>query len=272
MDVHLKAGLLGENIQQSLSPALHALLGRSVGLRVRYELFDVNSEDLPSTLAGLKSSDLHGWNVTAPFKEAAFRAVDELGHRALALGAVNTVKRASDGRLVGFNTDYDGFHSLASDVLSHSAALLGAGGAAAPAVDILSRTSPNVFIYNRTADRAHALTRRLNADAIVCSRQEIERRLSQSRLVVNAAGVGGEDILSDDALSSMGSDSVIIDLRYGPCVASLRDRALSHGHEFRDGLPMLVAQGIAAFTRWTGRTPNGAGVLQELRSALDLKL
>lgn len=42
-----------------------------------------------------------GANVTVPFKEEAFERADELTERASLAGAVNTLKRLEDGRLLG---------------------------------------------------------------------------------------------------------------------------------------------------------------------------
>ena len=50
--------------------------------------------------------------MTVPFKEEAFARADELTERAALAGAVNTLKRLEDGRLLGDNTDGIGFISF----------------------------------------------------------------------------------------------------------------------------------------------------------------
>ncbi|MCP6330105.1 shikimate dehydrogenase, partial [Klebsiella pneumoniae] len=75
-----------------------------------------------------------GGNVTVPFKEQAFELADQLSARAERAGAVNTLKKLDDGRLLGDNTDGAG---LVRDLTRNAGLalagkrilLLGAGGA-----------------------------------------------------------------------------------------------------------------------------------------------
>lgn len=61
--------------------------------------------DFINTLNAFFSAGGKGANVTVPFKEEAFARADELTERAALAGAVNTLKRLEDGRLLGDNTD-----------------------------------------------------------------------------------------------------------------------------------------------------------------------
>ena len=100
----MNCGLLGRKLGHSYSPRIHAQLGD-----YSYRLFEKEPEELE---AFLKQGDFTGLNVTIPYKKDVIPFLDELSDRAKLLGAVNTLVRKPDGRLVGHNTDYFGFETM----------------------------------------------------------------------------------------------------------------------------------------------------------------
>ncbi|KAI4984410.1 hypothetical protein ZWY2020_010544 [Hordeum vulgare] len=86
---------------------------RSVGLHAVYVPFLV--DDLAKFLSTYSSPDFAGFSCTIPHKEAAVRCCDEVDPIARDIGAVNTIIRKPDGKLVGYNTDYVGAISAIED-------------------------------------------------------------------------------------------------------------------------------------------------------------
>src|SRR5581483_5033154 len=120
---------------------------------------------LPSWVASLRAPDVLGANVTVPHKEAVLPYLDDLAPNARAIGAVNTIV-CCDGRLLGANTDGQGFTRALAEVSfvprSGDAVLLGAGGAArAVGVALLAGGVRHLTIVNRGLPRAQALARML---------------------------------------------------------------------------------------------------------------
>ena len=104
-------GLIGRDIQASLSPMLHESEGDAQGLRLIYRLFDLAAdgmgvEDLPRLLDALQLVGFAGVNVTHPYKQAITAHLDELSPQAQQIGSVNTVV-FSAGRRIGYNTEID---------------------------------------------------------------------------------------------------------------------------------------------------------------------
>src|SRR5258706_12924519 len=133
-------GLIGTGIQPSRMPALHEREGAALGLAyisrlVDLEFLRLGVEPLPDLLVAPRRFAFTGLNVTHPCKQAIIPLLDELSPPARALGAVNTVVFAADGRLVGHNTDWSGFAESfrreLADVPRQRVVLLGAGGAGA---------------------------------------------------------------------------------------------------------------------------------------------
>ena len=132
-------GLIGAGIQKSLSPTLHEEEARHHGIRLHYQLIDLDRtaasvEDLPTLLSAVRIMGYAGCNVTYPCKQAVIPFLDSLSEEAQAMGAVNTVV-VRDGKLVGHNTDGSGwawgFQRALPGADLRRVVLLGAGGAGA---------------------------------------------------------------------------------------------------------------------------------------------
>ncbi len=109
----LKAGLIGADIQASLTPAMHMQEGAAQGLDYAYELIDLtrlnaSPADLSRLIEDAEARGLAGLNITHPCKQLVIPLLDDLSPEARALGAVNTVV-LKGGRRFGHNTDWVGF-------------------------------------------------------------------------------------------------------------------------------------------------------------------
>lgn len=261
----LRAALVGKDIQQSRSPALHRAAAASVGMEALYELVDVASDSLPDTWEQLVSAGLNGWNVTSPHKRAAWSWVPRSTSLAMRLEAVNTVVIDADGSIMGHNTDVAGFQSLLGDWHGQRAIVLGAGGAAAAVVEVLASHSAELEIFNRSQARAGQLRDRLAPEARIYSVDQLVERLAGADLLVNAIGPGIAEILPGLDLTTLASEALILELSYGELARPLIDAAELAGREGRDGLEMLIGQGLAAFELWTGHQANPHSVRSAIR-------
>ncbi|MBA3350194.1 MAG: shikimate dehydrogenase, partial [Actinobacteria bacterium] len=130
---HDFAGVLGWPLEHTLSPVIHNAAFRQLGLHWIYLAWPVPKPDLAAAVGGLRALGAMGANVTMPHKESIMTLLDEVSGDARTVGAVNTVQRLGD-RLIGHNTDVDGFRELLIDagvrVSGMRALILGAGGSA----------------------------------------------------------------------------------------------------------------------------------------------
>jgi shikimate dehydrogenase len=133
-----------------------------------------------------------------------------------------------------------------------AALVLGAGGSARAVAWALARAGAReVMVWNRTPERARALAADLGVEAVAAPRR--------ADVVVNCTSVGlqkGDDpfktlpVAADD----WGAGTLVVDMVYRDGGSLLLSAARERGAEVADGLDVLVAQGAAAFERWTGRT------------------
>ncbi len=229
----MRCGVLGRRLGHSFSPRLHALLAD-----YDYALFEREPEELERFL---RDEPFDGLNVTIPYKMAVMPFC-ELTDRAKRIGAVNTITR-KDGRLIGDNTDYDGFSWLLNRNggirAGEKALVLGSGGASKTAQAVLHERGAEVVVISRSgADNYENLGR--HADAV---------------LLVNTTPVGmfPNNGASPVDLRRLPGLRTVLDVVYNPLETALLHQARALGLRAENGLSMLVEQARAAAERFTGR-------------------
>jgi shikimate dehydrogenase len=261
-------GIIGYPIAHSLSPVMHNAAFAALGLDWTYVPFAVAPERLSEAVAGLKALGVVGYNVTIPHKVAIMPFLDRIDPQAELIGAVNVVA-LKDGVLTGYNTDGIGLlaalgRNFGFTPAGRSVLVLGAGGAARAAAAALAGAGAlHVTIANRSAASANALVASLaprlpevrfalaGLDALA-----EPGFLSGFDLIVNTTSVGmRQDSFAGLSLAGLKFGLCVYDMVYAPPVTPLMSEARSCGVPTANGLGMLVAQGEAAFSIWTGLTP-----------------
>jgi shikimate dehydrogenase len=268
--------VVGNPIEHSLSPRIHALFAEQTGQDLIYTARLGQLEHFAEDVRAWFREGLRGLNVTVPFKEPAFRMVDQHSARAAHAGAVNTIWSEADGRLTGDNTDGAGFlrdlsARLRFDPAGQRILILGAGGATRGLLEPLLRSAPaRLVIANRTAETAQGLAA---AFGDLAPTTQLEGSGLDAippgpfDLLINATAAG----LGQGALALPGglldTHSLAYDLMYGPGARPFLDWARNqHAGRVSDGLGMLVEQAAEAFAIWRGLRPDTASVLQTLRA------
>ncbi|HNY13322.1 MAG TPA: NAD(P)-binding domain-containing protein, partial [Candidatus Wallbacteria bacterium] len=162
--------LIGEKINESLSPAMHnaALKHMSLDSDYKYELFPIKPENFDVEMQKLKSDkELAGFNVTMPYKTDILKFVDETDAFTKKCGACNYVK-VEKGLWSGRNTDGYGFiMPLAKRNISVKGSTMlffGAGGAARAAIlQCINNGAEQIIVINRTPERAVSLREQIIA-------------------------------------------------------------------------------------------------------------
>lgn len=267
-------GVFGNPIAHSKSPLIHRLFAEQTGQPLSYEALLAPLEDFAG-FARTFFQDGLGGNVTVPFKEEAFRLADELSARAQRAGAVNTLKKLDDGRLLGDNTDGAG---LVRDLVVNAdfplagkrILVLGAGGAVRGILEpFLAERPAALLIANRTPSRAQALAEAF-ADLGNVQAVGFDYQGEPLDLILNgtSASLAGDVPPIDPRLIRPGH-TLCYDMMYGAQPTAFNQWAAAQGAPTRDGLGMLVEQAAEAFFLWRGVRPQATPVLQMLRRQLE---
>ncbi|GKS99102.1 shikimate dehydrogenase [Acidovorax sp. SUPP3434] len=270
--------VMGNPVEHSRSPWIHARFAELTGERLSYARRLVPLDGFPQALADFAAAGGRGCNVTVPFKLDAARLAAQGSERVRLAGAANTLTFGDDGRIAADNTDGLG---LVADIVRNAGVplagsdvlLVGAGGAAAGALGPLLHERPRrIVVVNRTAARAQALVQ-AHADLALLQKTELNA-------LENHALEADFDVIINATASSLGgggipvpahvlrAGSLAYDMMYGPAAQGFLDWAARHGAVPRDGLGMLVEQAAEAFALWRGVRPPAAQVLAELRAAM----
>ena len=266
------AEVIGDPIAQSKSPAIHGFWIEQLGLDAAYRATRVTDAGLAAYLAERRADPAwRGCNVTMPHKQTILPLLDRLEPLARRVGAVNTVVRAADGKLVGRNTDVAGFleplgERLAQQHYFRMARVLGTGGAARAIVAGLAGEGFTLVLAGRNPDKARALLNELDPQGehhvapldhfAEPTDFAFDDREGCCDLIVNASPLGmrGQPPLAFD-WSHAPPGSLAYDIVTDPVDTAFLGDARAAGFETVDGLAMLIGQAAAAFTHFFGVAP-----------------
>ncbi|HVJ13182.1 MAG TPA: shikimate dehydrogenase [Burkholderiales bacterium] len=273
----LLLGLIGAGIQRSMSPALHEEEGRHHGLRVHYQLIDLEgarSDALPLLIQAARVMGFAGLNITFPCKQAVIPLLDALSEEAKAIGAVNTVVREGD-RLVGYNTDASGWswgfrRALPKADLSR-VVLLGAGGAgAAVGHAALALGVAELSIVDVDPSRAAALADNLRKhfpSRKIAAASLDAMRTASGLIHCTPTGMAGHPGLPlDERL--LRPALWVSEIVYVPLETQLLKAARRIGCATADGGHMNVGQAIRGFQLFTGLQADPARMEAHFRAII----
>lgn len=265
-------GIIGDPIEHTFSPNMHNFISKTVHNNYVYSAWHVLPENLENAINGVRALGIKGINVTAPHKVHVMQYLDEVTDAARELGSVNTVVNR-DGRLIGYNTDADGFcMSLEAEgikIEGSNILIIGAGGVTRPTIiRLIDRGAKEITVLNRTKAKAPAL----RDDILKTKGFEIKTVADNLKfdIVINTTSAGmepQEDALPTDSIEEIDSldfidkDTAVADMIYNPDTTRFLAEAKKRGAKTVNGLGMLIYQGIIAYELFTGVTlPADMGV------------
>ncbi|MCF6331337.1 MAG: shikimate dehydrogenase [Sulfurimonas sp.] len=234
--------IFGNPVSHSRSPLMHNCVFKNLNypavyIRVRLE----DGSSLRDTFFNLK---LSGANITVPHKEAAFKACDEIRGFASKVGVVNTIIN-ENGKLIGYNTDADGFmFSIKEFGDIKKILILGAGGTAKALACRFTQDNIDITVLNRSQNRLNYFKEIAHKcytwDNFKCEKYD---------LVVNTTSAGLKDenlpapkIIIEEILNNT---NFVADAIYGKLTPFLK-LANEKNITYKDGADMLLGQGILA--------------------------
>lgn len=253
--------VVGRDVSRSPSPAMMNAAFRQLRVEAGYTKVSVPESRFASMFGRMMADGFKGMNVTIPYKTEVIGLLDGLDAVATRIQAVNTVKLEKDGRYLGHNTDPDGIlgplRGMAASLDVRNAMLIGAGGAARAFCEAMNRMGcVDVAVAVRDVERARRFVLEMEMafpkmNLTLASMKDL-RHLNHD-LVFNASpmGAGGEPLPKELKRVLPGS-KVVFDAVYRPRETKLLEEARSDGAEVVHGEEMLLHQGMAAFTLWTG--------------------
>lgn len=244
-------GVAGDPVSHSLSPAIMNAAFRRENVNGVY--LALHAKTLKDLLTCVREIPIHGISVTMPYKESILNHLDNTDSHTTKIGACNTVVRAQDGKLYGFNTDAAGIvrplERRLNTLEDAKILVLGAGGAARAAVFGLKERGCEVYILNRSLAAAKKLARQARARTL--KRADLKKLAFD--VIINATPVGmgntRETPLQDKEINAR----FVFDMVYDPPETRLLKLAKERGAQIIPGIEMFVHQAARQFEIWTGK-------------------
>ena len=267
----IKLAVLGNPVDHSLSPQLHAFFGEHCGLDVSYTRVKVPHRHFDECASRFFAEGGTGCNVTVPCKGEALAFAQRMTHRAQLAGAANTLCHLDADTFLADNTDGAGLvmdlGALGFTLRNSRILIIGAGGAARGILDELRHEQPaSITITNRTYLRALELSRRFEG-VEAAEQKDLHPGFD---LIINASASSLHQVLPmlDDRV--LAGCSLAYDLMYTPTSQTVftRHAAKLGVAQVSDGLGMLICQGALSFRLWTGREPDLDAARSHMRTLL----
>src|SRR6201987_5355982 len=244
-------GVVGDPIAHSLSPAIMNAAFRRENVNAVYVA--LHAKTLKDLLTCVKEIPIHGIIVTMPYKESILTHLDNSDSHSTKIGACNTVVRAQDGKLYGFNTDTAGIvrplERRLNTLEGARILVLGAGGAARAAVFGLKERGSEVYILNRSAAPAKKLSHQ--ARARIMKRPDLKKLAFD--VIINATPVGMGNTRESPLQEKEINARYVFDMVYDPAETRLLKMARERGAQIIPGIEMFVHQAARQFEIWTGK-------------------
>ena len=247
--------VIGNPIDHSLSPKLHNFWIDENNIDAIYEKKKTNNDELASLILEVKKKNIHGINVTVPFKKTVIPYLDHLTFESEKTQSVNTIY-LDNNKLIGHNTDIEGFQRSIKksklETINKKVLILGAGGVVPSIVFALRKMNVfEIIISNRTKSKAESI-KDLFEDLRIVDWGEIP----DFDIIINATSLG---LKKDDEInldfSKVGKNKFFYDVIYKPIETNFLKIGKKLGNRIENGKLMFVYQALAAFYVWHGIEP-----------------
>jgi 3-dehydroquinate dehydratase/shikimate dehydrogenase len=244
-------GVAGDPVSHSLSPAIMNAAFRRENVNAVY--LALHAKLLKDLLNCVREIPIHGISVTMPYKQSILSHLDNTDSHTTKIGACNTVVRAQDGKIYGFNTDAAGIvrplERRLNTLEDARILVLGAGGAARAAVFGLKERGSEVYILNRSLATAKKLAHQ--ARARIIKRADLKKLAFD--VIINATPVGMGNTRESPLQEKEINARFVFDMVYDPAETRLLKLARERGAQIIPGIEMFVHQAARQFEIWTGK-------------------
>lgn len=246
--------IIGDPVGHSMSPLMHNAGYESLGIDNQFVFLGakVKAEDIGVTVQAMRKMGIHGLTCTIPHKVEVMKFLDEIDETARKIGAVNTVLN-QNGKLIGFNTDWQGAVVPLEKITSLSGKkvlVLGAGGAARAIVFGLLKRGAKVKIFNRTKEKAIKLAKEFN-----CQITDLKTKseIKNFDIIINTTSVGMKPLENKTPIPTkfITNKQIVFDIVYVPYDTKLLKEAKKRRATVVHGIEMLLHQGTAQFEIYT---------------------
>ena len=243
----MQLGLIGRNINYSISPALYQYWFNKYSIDDSYVLLDIDKLTYELFYHWINNG-FFAFNITQPYKTVIISLLKDKLHltqRAIKFNSINNIY-VQDNTIIGDNTDYNGFMSTLSlvNTITKNILVIGAGGVIKPILQSLFDFYDDiekVFLYNRTIDKALELKNDFKKLKVIDNLNNIDIRNIDLIINTTTLKITDNNLIDENLYNQISDDSTIIDLKYNYTITK---------NNFINGYNMLIEQARYNFKLW----------------------
>ena len=247
--------IIGNPVLHSLSPKVHNFWLGANGITGKYDKISPSENEIHTIIQKVKNNEIHGINVTVPFKQKVIPFLETLSETSIKTNSVNTIFN-KEGKIHGDNTDVYGFEkSILNNKINlekKSVLIFGAGGVVPSIITALKNLKiQKIYISNRTIENANLIKDKFNFVEVV-----EWGKVKDCELFINSTSVG---LKENDNLginfNNLKKNKIFYDVIYNPIKTNFLIEAERNGHKIINGMDMFLYQAQKAFYLWHNLTP-----------------
>jgi len=274
--IEKKFGIIGKPLSHSLSPILHNYWFKKYNISANYSLIEIEPSEIEGVIKKIRNNELHGINVTVPYKQFVIPFLDLIIDDAKETLSVNTISLNEEGKVVGNNTDVYGIENgfvkklKNQNLKDNKVIILGAGGVAPSVVYALfNKGVKKIFISNRTHKKAEDIKRRYPFVEII-KWENIDEEIKNMDIIINATSLGLENENNfKQEFKHTKPNLVYYDIIYNPKETAMIKKFKKKGIKTFNGLEMFIYQGQKSFSLWNKLNPElDEELIQKIASEL----
>ena len=269
--------VIGNPIDHSLSPTIHNYWIKKNNIKAIYDKERLKSDDLKNLIIKIREKKISGVNVTVPFKKEIIPYLDKLKFGAEATQSVNTILLTDNSKIVGYNTDIDGFENaiknIKYDISGKKIFILGSGGVTPSIIFALYKMNvSSITLSNRTKIKAEYLQNFYNNNTVKKNGWNDIKvvdwgEVPEFDMIINATSVGlNRDDNLDLDFSKIGKNKFFYDVIYNPKETNFLKKGKELGNKTENGKKMFIFQAAEAFKIWHNIQPE---INEEVSKLLD---
>ncbi|MDC0418455.1 shikimate dehydrogenase [Pelagibacteraceae bacterium] len=271
-----KFGIIGKPLSHSLSPELHNFWFKKYKVPASYSLFEIELNEIEGVIEKIRKKELHGINVTIPYKQAVIPYLDLIVDDAKETLSVNTISLNEEGKIVGNNTDVYGLEQgflnklNVKNLKQNKVLILGAGGVTPSIIyALLKKGIKQIFISNRTLKKAEDIKKRFPFIEII-KWENVDAKVKNMSIIVNATSLGLKNSSNfKQEFKSIRNNLIYYDIIYNPRETMMLKKFKRKEIETHNGLEMFIFQGQKSFSLWNKIKPElDEALIQTLVSKL----
>ena len=267
-----KFGIIGSPLSHSLSPLLHNFWFKKYDIKANYTLIEIEKHEIEGVINRVKKKELHGINVTTPYKKSVIPFLDLIINDAKETNSVNTIYLNNENKIVGENTDVYGFdYSFIKklenrELLKKNILILGAGGVTPSVIHaFVKKEIKKIFINNRTKEKARDIKKKFPFVEIILW-ENVYNESKNMDIIINATSLGtkgGNEF--NKVIKEFKKEVVYYDVVYNPLETTMLKNFKEKKVLTSNGLEMFLYQGQKSFYLWNNIRPD---VDKELRRTI----